>query len=178
MPSPFVNPAVVHRTAALLAAEEARAHKPFRYREGLVMPGGRAMLPLRYAAAAALAANTAAFRALSQARPAVRQPAASLMRRLLPSSGFGPSDERLRVWTWTMAIRAKTAGGHELGIQAEGEGNPGYLSTPRMLGEAGLLLAEEGSTPARTGFLTPATAIGTGHLDRFRHARLRFQLLS
>jgi len=54
------------------------------------------------------------------------------------------------------------------------EGHPGYLATARMLGEAGLLLAEPGATPERAGSLTPATALGTDSLDRFEHARARF----
>ena len=49
-PSPFINPAVIHRTAALIAAEEGRVFTPFRYREGVAIPGGAATLPLRYLA--------------------------------------------------------------------------------------------------------------------------------
>ncbi len=45
-----------------------------------------------------------------------------------------------------------------------------------MLGEAGLLLAEPGATPERAGCLTPATALGTGSIDRFERARLRFSV--
>jgi short subunit dehydrogenase-like uncharacterized protein len=47
-----------------------------------------------------------------------------------------------------------------------------------MLGEVGMLLAEDGATPNRAGCLTPATALGTGQLDRFRQAGVRFQLSS
>jgi short subunit dehydrogenase-like uncharacterized protein len=45
-----------------------------------------------------------------------------------------------------------------------------------MIGEAGLLLAEPGATPERSGCLTPATALGTGSVDRFERARLRFSV--
>jgi hypothetical protein len=45
-----------------------------------------------------------------------------------------------------------------------------------MLGEAGLLLAEEGATPDRAGCVTPAIALGTGSLDRFERARVRFSV--
>ena len=55
-------------------------------------------------------------------------------------------------------------------------GIPGYLATARMLGEAGLMLAEPGLTPDRAGCLTPATALGTESLARFERARLRFSV--
>jgi short subunit dehydrogenase-like uncharacterized protein len=61
-------------------------------------------------------------------------------------------------------------------VRVDAEGHPGYLTTARMLGEAGLMLAESGSTPDRAGCLTPATALGTQHVGRFAHARLRFDV--
>jgi short subunit dehydrogenase-like uncharacterized protein len=81
-------------------------------------------------------------------------------------------------FSWTMAVNARTVGGHHVRIDLEADGHPGYLSTARMLGEAGLLLGEKGATPSRSGFLTPAAALGTEQLDRFRHAGLRFQVSS
>jgi short subunit dehydrogenase-like uncharacterized protein len=41
-----------------------------------------------------------------------------------------------------------------------------------------MLLSEKGATPERSGFLTPAAALGTGQLDRFRHAGVRIQVSS
>ena len=61
-------------------------------------------------------------------------------------------------------------------VDVDADGHPGYLATARMLGEAGLLLAEPGATPERAGCLTPATALGTGSLERFERARLRFSV--
>ncbi len=45
-------------------------------------------LPLRYAAAGALAWMQAGFRGLSRSRSSVRERSAALMRRALPSSGL------------------------------------------------------------------------------------------
>jgi hypothetical protein len=56
----------------------------------------------------------------------------------------------------------------------DAEGHPGYLATARMLGEAGLLLAEKGATPDVFGALTPAIALGTASAPRFGAAKLRF----
>lgn len=177
-PSPFINPAVVHRTMALTAAARGAAPAPFRYREGMVVPGGAATLPLRYAAAGALGATQAGLRALTRARPSIREPVAKGMRRALPTSGYGPAGERLEDWSWQLSVDARTAGGHHVRVDLDADGHPGYLTTSRMLGEAGLLLAEDGATPALGGCLTPAVALGTGHLDRFERAGMRFSVSS
>jgi short subunit dehydrogenase-like uncharacterized protein len=38
------------------------------------------------------------------------------------------------------------------------------------------MLADEGATPDLGGHLTPAAALGSAHIDRFDHARLRFSV--
>ncbi len=177
-PAAFVNPAVIHRTAALAAAEEGREFNPFRYREGVAIPGGGATLPLRYAAAGALSGSQAAVRTLSKASPAVRDRAAGFLRKRLPGSGFGPQGARMDDFAWKMRVSARTEGGHFVRADLDADGHPGYLATAKMLGEAGLLLSEDGATPERSGFLTPAAALGTAHADRFRHAGVRFQVSS
>jgi short subunit dehydrogenase-like uncharacterized protein len=175
-PSGFINPAVIQRTAALLAAESGGELEPFRYREGLALTGSDATLPLRYAAAGAMAGPQAAFASATRAKPPLRERIARGLTTILPSSGFGPAANRLEGWTWRMSVRARTVGGHEVRSAVDAEGQPGYLATARLLGEAGLLLAEDGATPDRAGCLTPATAIGTQRTDRFERARLRFSV--
>jgi short subunit dehydrogenase-like uncharacterized protein len=177
-PIAFINPAVIHRTAALIAAERGVEAEPIRYREGIAIPGGSATVPLRYAAAGTLAGMQAGFRALTRSRPSVRDRSASVMRKVFPSSGFGPSGSRLEEWSWQVAVDARTAGGHRVRVDVDADGHPGYLATAKLLGEAGLLLAERDSTPERAGCLTPATAIGTGRLDRFERAGVRFSVSS
>jgi short subunit dehydrogenase-like uncharacterized protein len=177
-PIAFINPAVIQRTAALLAAERGVEPEPLRYREGIAIPGGAASVPLRYAAAGALSAAQAGFRALTRARPSVRDRSANALRKIFPSSGFGPSGSRLEQWAWQVAVDARTAGGHHVRVEVDADGHPGYLATAKILGEAGLLLAEDGATPERAGCLTPATALGTGNLDRFERAGARFSVSS
>lgn len=177
-PVAFINPAVIHRTAALIAAERGAELEPLRYREGITIPGGPASMPLRYAAAGSLAGMQAGFRALTRARPSVRDRSADILRRVFPSSGFGPSGSRLEEWSWQVAVDARTAGGRYVRVDVDADGHPGYLTTAKLLGEAGLLLAEQGGTPERAGCLTPATAIGTASLDRFERAGVRFAVSS
>jgi short subunit dehydrogenase-like uncharacterized protein len=173
-PAAFINPAVIQRTAALLAAESGTRVKPFRYREGIALPGAAASLPLRYALAGALAGTQATVGAIARARPSVRRRLAGALRTILPASGYGPAADRLEAWSWRMSVEARTTGGRELRVGVDADGHPGYLATARMLGEAGLLLAERGLTPERTGCQTPATALGTACVGRFERARLRF----
>jgi short subunit dehydrogenase-like uncharacterized protein len=177
-PAAFINPAVIHRTAALAAEAGGREFNPFRYREGIAIPGGTATLPLRYAAAAGLSGTQAATRGLSKAKLSVRERMAGLMRNRLPGSGFGPQGARMDEFAWKMSVDAGTVGGHFVRTDLDADGHPGYLTTAKMIGEAGLLLAEEGATPDGSGFLTPAAALGTGSIDRFRHAGVRLRVTS
>jgi short subunit dehydrogenase-like uncharacterized protein len=175
-PAPFINPAVIQRTAALSAEADGRTLQPFRYREGLALGGGAVSLPARWALAGMLSGTQVGLRGLARANPAVRRRFAGLLGKLGPGSGFGPAADRLEGWRWTMSVRARTTGGNELGVHVEADGHPGYLATARLLGEAGMLLAEDGSTPARAGCLTPATALGTASLERFERAGMRISV--
>lgn len=177
-PVAFINPAVIHRTGALLAAERGESAEPLRYREGIGIPGGSASLPLRYAAAGALAGMQAGFRGLTRTGPGVRRRAAAIMRRALPSSGFGPQGDKLEEWSWRLVADARTPAGRYLRIDLDADGHPGYLTTAKLLGEVGLLLGEDGATPDRAGSLTPATALGTECLPRLERAGARFSVSS
>jgi short subunit dehydrogenase-like uncharacterized protein len=175
-PAAFINPAVIHRTAAILADDAGQPFHPFTYREGVAMPGSDATLPLRYAAAGAISGVQAGMAAAAQASAGVRERVGRAMSKVLPSSGFGPGADRIDAWRWGMNIRARTQGGNVAEVRIEAEGHPGYRATARMLGEAGLMLSEPGATPQRSGCLTPATALGSERIDRFERARLRFSV--
>jgi short subunit dehydrogenase-like uncharacterized protein len=97
-----------------------------------------------------------------------------MMRSVAPESGYGPRSDRLEGWTWSMLVTGGTAGGQSVRVEVTGTGHVGYLATARMMGEAGLLLAEEGATPSRGGCLTPSLALGTATAPRFETAGLRF----
>jgi len=172
-PAAFINPAVIQRSAALGTAD-GDGDPPFVYREGIALGGAPATAPLRWAAAGALAGMQAAAAGITRAQPAVRRRIGGMLEKALPGSGFGPSGERMEGWRWRMALEARTAGGHAVSVSVDADGHPGYLATARMLGEAGLLLAEAGTTPERAGCLTPATALGTASAPRFEPARVRF----
>lgn len=175
-PSPFINPAVIHRSAALAAEAGDRELRPFRYREGTVVPGSGPALPLGYAAAGALSGMQAGLRAIARSRPGVRRRAKSALAKVMPGSGFGPRPDRLEGWRWQVRLKAGTSGGQEVGVTVDAEGHPGYLATSKMMGEAGLALAEDGATPGGAGCLPPAIALGTGVADRMAEAGVRFRV--
>lgn len=175
-PAAFINPAVIHRSAMLRAAAEGRpGAEPFVYHEGVRLAGSRATLPLRYAAAATLSGVQGALLHTTRMSPALRGRLGGVLAAALPASGYGPAPDRLQAWRWRLAVDARTDGGAHLRIDVDAEGHPGYLATARMLGEAGLMLAEPGTTPDLTGCLTPSTALGVDNAKRFAHARVWFR---
>jgi short subunit dehydrogenase-like uncharacterized protein len=173
-PAPYINPGVIHRSALLRAEARSETFEPFRYREGIAISGRPLTLPARWFAGAAIGATMAGLSALARSGPAVRRPVAEMMARLGPSSGFGPTGSRLERWRWRMTASGLTRGGRQLHAVLDADGHPGYLATARLLGEAGILLAQDGATPAVGGCLTPAAALGTECLERFARAGLRF----
>jgi short subunit dehydrogenase-like uncharacterized protein len=142
----------------------------------VALRGGAASLPLRYAMAGTLSGTQAALASVTRAPPSVRRRIGGALRKVLPSSGYGPAADRLEGWRWRMAVKARATGGGEVRVDVEADGHPGYLATARMLGEAGLLLAERGATPELAGCLTPATALGTSCVERFEQAHMRFSV--
>ena len=170
IPVAFINPAVMHRSA------ELSGDPPFRYREGTALPSAGAMRASSLVLAGILGGIQALQRRSVHASPAARRRYARMMGAVMPASGFGPRPDRLEGWTWSMAVLARTAGGHTVGGRISGSGHVGYLATARMIGEAGLLLAEDGATPHAAGCLPPSLALGTVNLSRFIPAGLMFEI--
>jgi short subunit dehydrogenase-like uncharacterized protein len=175
-PAPFINPAVVQRSAALGGGPDGAPAPPFRYREGVTIPGAAATLPLSWGAAASISATQAALRGLARAPASVRRPVVRALARVAPSSGFGPAPDRLEGWRWRMLVLATTPSGRHVRVDVDAEGHPGYLATARMLAEAGALLAQDRATPALAGCLTPALALGSTGIERFAEAHVRFSV--
>jgi len=175
MPFAWINPAVIHRSAAQLASERGERFEPFAYREGVALTRS-SLTPSRSMAAGVLEAVQAGMAATSRMRPSIRSRISAGMSRALPSSGFGPGASRIEPWRWRMSVFTRTASGRQVKVAVDAEGHPGYLATARMLGEAGMMVADPGATPDRSGCLTPAMALGTGAPERLAHARARYSL--
>lgn len=176
LPLPFIDPPVVHRSAALLRDSGDRIHAAdFTYREGMAPPAG---VPAWAAPVVAvpLALTATAMGLLCRAPQGVRRTAADLLGRAGPAPGDGPRPEDLHRWRYRIDLRATDVSGGTLDAVVEADGHPGYLSTATVLGEAALCLADPvAPTPEGAGFLTPATALGLAVLDRFEEAGLRIR---
>lgn len=176
VPSPFLNPPVVHRSASLLRDSGDTIHAgDFEYREGVDTAG---MLPGVLAAPAAVAGSLLAvgMGTLTGAREKVRRSFVDVLERVGPSPGDGPRPEDLDRWRYRLDVRAVDTSGGTQDVVVEADGHPGYKSTATILGEAALALADpDAPTPDGAGFLTPATALGLHVLDRFEHAGMRIR---
>ncbi|MEN3953398.1 saccharopine dehydrogenase NADP-binding domain-containing protein [Iodidimonas sp. SYSU 1G8] len=173
-PGPFLHPAVVNRTFALLRREQVPVSTGILYRERMsssAVTTGAMRAPAAYAmAATASAMGWLANTPLRMPRSLMK----NMVDRFAPSPGAGPSLEHLDLWHWTLRGRASGAQG-AVEITLDADGHPGYRTTANMIGEAALILADPDSAkPDRAGVLTPALALGTAVLDRFSAAGMRF----
>ena len=176
VPSPYLNPAVVHRSASLLRDSGDTIYAPdFAYREG-TSTAGMLPAPLAGTGAAAMSLASLGMGLLSRAPGSTRKAMASWLRRVGPQPGDGPAPEDLDRWSYRLDVRVTDARGATEDAVVEGDGHPGYKSTATMIGEAALALADPSADlPDGAGFLTAATALGLSSLDRFEHAGLRFR---
>ncbi|MFC5381174.1 saccharopine dehydrogenase family protein [Aquipuribacter nitratireducens] len=161
-----VNSRVVRRSNALTGWSYGRG---FRYEEAIAVPGRVVGAPVAAAVAAGTLAGAAAF-----AVPPVRR----LLDRVLPEAGTGPDEASLHEGWFAARLHARTTSGRVVEAVLRSPGDPGYVSTARMLGEAALALVHDRDRlPDRAGVLTPATAFGDVLLRRLRAAGVTFRAL-
>ena len=170
--APFVmaaiNTRIVHRSNALSQHAYGR---DFRYDEGLLT--GRGFKGR--AASLGMVAGIAGLMAASALPPARW----ALERFVLPAPGEGPSPEAQREGFFDLRFLGKTADGRSLRTRVTGDSDPGYGSTAKMLGQAGLCLANDiAKTERAGGFWTPATVFGDRLIARLQaNAGLRFEIM-
>ena len=103
-------------------------------------------------------------------------PARSLLHRVLPDPGTGPTPEEQESGFFDLRFHGTTDDGRTISTRVTGDRDPGYGSTAKMLGEAATALL----TLERVGggFWTPATAFGESLIEPLeRHAGLTFEVL-
>jgi short subunit dehydrogenase-like uncharacterized protein len=166
--APFVmagiNTRVVRRSNSL---QEWGYGRKFKYREVMAFRSG----PTAPAMAAGLTAGIGGLMAgLSFG------PSRSLLQKVLPAQGEGPSEKAREKGFFKIEIRTRTSSGARYVCRVAAKGDPGYKATAVMLGQAGLCLALDGtSLPDRAGVLTPATAMGMPLVERLRAAGFTFE---
>ncbi len=160
-----INTRVVRRSNALQGwAYGAR----FRYQEVMGLGSG----PLGAVQAGALASGVGALTAGLSIRPA-----RVVLDRVLPEPGEGPSASQRERGFFRIEIHTRTSSGARYVCRVAAQGDPGYKATSVMLGESSLCLAlDADSLPARSGVLTPATAMGDALVQRLRRAGQTFEV--
>lgn len=163
-----INTRLVRRTNALL---DFAYGEGFRYDEATDMGSG-----LRGAARAyGLSLGLGGFAGAMSIGPARRL----LQKTLLPAPGEGPSQQARDRGSFRIAIVAKAAdepGKPAIALRGlvEGDKDPGYGETSKMLGESAVCLARQANGGG--GVLTPASAMGTALLERLRAAGMVFRV--
>ena len=171
--APFVmaaiNTRVVHRSNALVNKAYG---SDFRYDEAVLTGRG-----LR---GRGMALGLAGAMGVFMAGAAIKPTRWLLERFMLPKPGEGPSPEAQEKGFFDLRFHGETRDGESLKARVTGDRDPGYGSTSKMLGQAGVCLAldKAGETPAG-GFWTPATAMNGQLLERLEtHSGLSFTVLA
>ena len=149
------NSQIVQRTNFLTGWSYGRN---MRYRE--VVDAGRGWRGR--VAGAGLAAGQAALLGAMGVRPL-----RSLLGRLLPEPGQGPSEKTLAAGRFSIDIDVTPAEAAPVRTTFAADHDPGYHGTAVMFGETALGLALD-DLPERAGVLTPMTALGPVLADRLR----------
>ncbi|TNE71102.1 MAG: saccharopine dehydrogenase [Gammaproteobacteria bacterium] len=168
--APFVmgaiNTRVVHRSNAL---QQARYGKEFTYDEAMMTGRG---VKGRMAATAITGALGAFFVA------SAIKPTRWLVEKFVPQPGEGPSLEAQKSGFYDLRFVGRTGDGKTIITKVTGDQDPGYGSTGKMLGEAGLCLAFDIPKDAPGGFWTPASLLDGNLLDRLTSkAGLTFEVV-
>ncbi len=167
--APFVMGAINSRVVLRSNALQGHAYGPeFRYDEAMFMGRGVA----GGVRAGGMTAGLGAFFA-----GAAFPPSAWLLGKVVPKPGEGPSPEEQENGMFDLRFYSNAATGEKLETRVTGDRDPGYGSTAKMLGEAGLCLSRLGPD-RKGGFWTPASGLGTGLIDQLqKHAGLTFEVM-
>ena len=167
--APFVmaayNTRIVRRSNGLL---DGAYGKRFRYRE--VMSAGSS--PAAPVIAAGVAGGLGGFAAGMSFGPT-----RSLLTKVLPDPGEGPSEKAREKGFFKIEVHTRTSSGARYVSRVSASGDPGYKATALMMGESALCLAlDRSSLPDRFGVLTPATAMGDALVERLRAAGMTLEV--
>ena len=107
-------------------------------------------------------------------------PARWILENTLPKPGEGPSPQVQAEGFYDLRFWGQTASGAELQVKVRGDRDPGYGSTAKMLGQAGLCLAQDLPKGERGGgFWTPASLLGHRLIERLvNFAGISFEVLA
>lgn len=178
LPDPFLNPAVIQRTNALLRDDPRGGYAPgFIYHEAANVSATVGAGPLAGVSARATSALMRRLAAISTGRRSFGDRLVLRgLRAASPGPGKGPSPASLDEVDYRLDLEARSTSGRRAGATLRGQGNPGYRSSPNILAEAAIAIAHDDRLPARCGVLTPATGLGLPFVDHFPLAGLQLEV--
>ena len=169
--APFVmsaiNTRIVHRTNAL---SKHAYGADFRYDEAMLTGAGlRGRLT-----ATGITVGLAGFMLAGTLGPL-----RAAVERFIAPPGSGPGPQTRKTGYYDLRFLGRTDDGRSIRVKVTGQGDPGYGSTSKILGQAAAYLAlETPKSAVRGGILTPATAFGDGLIGRLeKRAGLEFAVL-
>jgi short subunit dehydrogenase-like uncharacterized protein len=169
--APFVMAAIntknVHRTNALL---KHLYGKDFIYEERQLWGGG---------SAGEMRARGAARTFSMQNLALGFAPTRALIRRfVVPKPGEGPGPKERERGFYTVRVSGQTSKGEKLSALVQGDRDPGYGSTSKLISECTLCLVQDTTRSATCGGVwTPGAALGMAVVPRLHErAGLRFTL--
>ena len=168
--APFVmgaiNTRIVHRSNAL---QSARYGQEFTYDEAMMTGRGTKGRLAAYG----ITAGLAAFFTASAIRPT-----RWLVGKFVPQPGEGPSPVAQAAGFYDLRFVGRTEDGKTLITKVTGDRDPGYGSTGKMLGEAGMCLAFDVPADKPGGFWTPASLLDGALMERLTSkAGLAFEVV-
>lgn len=168
--APFVmgaiNTRIVHRSNAL---QNARYGKEFTYDEAMMTGRGIKGRLAAYGITGALGGffTASAFK-----------PSRWVVEKFVPKPGEGPSLEAQKNGFYDLRFVGKTTDGKTIKTKVTGDRDPGYGSTRKMLGEAGVSLAFDVAADRTGGFWTPSSLLDGKLFERLTSkAGLTFEVL-
>ncbi len=164
-----INTRIVFRSNGLAGAPYG---KDFKYDEAMLVGKG---LKGRLTATAIVAGLGAFF-----IGAAIKPTRWLLENKILPKPGEGPSPKEQVEGYYDIRFVGKTPAGKEIRTKVVGQGDPGYGSTSKMLGQVGACLAldKEQLNNKKGGFWTTSTLFGDRLIERLeKDAQLKFEVL-
>ncbi|MDK9557834.1 saccharopine dehydrogenase NADP-binding domain-containing protein [Marinobacter sp. M216] len=168
--APFVmgaiNTRIVHRSNAL---QNARYGKEFTYDEAMM--AGRGIKGRL--AAYGITGGLGAFLTASALKPT-----RWLVEKFVPKPGEGPSPAAQKAGFYDLRFVGRTEDGKTIITKVTGDRDPGYGSTGKMLGEAGMCLAFDVPAEKEGGFWTSSSLLDGSLMERLTSkAGLTFDVL-
>jgi short subunit dehydrogenase-like uncharacterized protein len=100
------------------------------------------------------------------------------VEKFVPKPGEGPSPEAQKNGFYDLRFVGKTTDGKIIKTKVTGDRDPGYGSTGKMLGEAGMSLAFDVPAEKQGGFWTPSSLLDGKLYERLTSkAGLTFEVL-